>query len=184
MTESAEIPSDPEQSTPRRTITVSGRTMSIAEAENSIRSSGAWFWWIAALSLVNTVASMMKLQYAMVLGLGLTRLLDVMVYFDAEGAPKADVSLLASGIHIGLVVAASGLFYLLGRMARARSLPAFAIGMFLYALDSLIFVLGGDWIGVGFHAFVLFWLWGGYRVTRALGAAGGAGATGVAEPGP
>jgi hypothetical protein len=158
--------------------------MSIAEAEHSVRSSGAWFWWIAALSLVNTVGSMMKLKYAMVLGLGVTQVFDVMVYFDASGAPKSDVSLLISVIHIGVVVAASGLFYLLGRMARARSLPAFAIGIFLYALDSLIFVLGGDWIGVGFHAFVLFWLWGGYRVTRALNAAGGAEVTAATEPGP
>jgi hypothetical protein len=38
--------------------------------------------------------------------------------------------------------------------------------MVLYALDGLIFLAVKDWIGVGFHVFFLFGLWGGYRFMR------------------
>jgi hypothetical protein len=41
----------------------------------------------------------------------------------------------------------------------------------LYALDGLIFVLAGDWLSVGFHAFVLFGVWSGYSSLKALQAA-------------
>ncbi|MFQ5608913.1 MAG: hypothetical protein ACE5F8_01425 [Woeseiaceae bacterium] len=43
---------------------------------------------------------------------------------------------------------------------------AYILGMIVYALDGLIFVLVQDWVSVGFHAFVLFMLWGGYGVTK------------------
>jgi hypothetical protein len=62
----------------------------------------------------------------------------------------------------------AGDFVVLGHLARRGSATAFVVGMVLYALDALVFVLVGDWIAVGFHAFVLFMLWGGYAVLRAV----------------
>ena len=40
--------------------------------------------------------------------------------------------------------------------------------MVLYLADSMVYVLARDWIGVGFHAFVLFMLWSGYATLRAI----------------
>jgi hypothetical protein len=69
-------------------------------------------------------------------------------------------------IHLVLVGLIGAGFYALGRAARDFSARAFVWGMGLYALDALIFALVGDWIGLGFHAFVLFMLWGGLNILR------------------
>jgi hypothetical protein len=45
---------------------------------------------------------------------------------------------------------------------------AFLVGMILYALDGLIFLLVGDWLSVGFHVFALFCIFGGFSATRRL----------------
>ena len=68
----------------------------------------------------------------------------------------------------------------LGWRAGARRSWAFVLGLALYALDALIFVLAGDWLSVGFHAFVLFGVWSGYSSLRAL--PGGAQANPVTSP--
>ena len=60
------------------------------------------------------------------------------------------------------------MFVALGYFARRFSVAAFVAGMVLYALDALLFVIVGDWIAVGFHAFVLFMLWGGLSMLRAM----------------
>ena len=43
--------------------------------------------------------------------------------------------------------------------------------MALYALDGLIYLIGQEWLGVGFHAFALFCLFRGFKACRALNAA-------------
>ncbi len=40
--------------------------------------------------------------------------------------------------------------------------------MILYLLDGLIYVLVGDWMSVGFHAFVLFGMWSGFSAYREM----------------
>jgi hypothetical protein len=40
--------------------------------------------------------------------------------------------------------------------------------MVLYTLDGMIFLLGPDWLALGFHAFALFCIFNGYRALRRL----------------
>jgi hypothetical protein len=47
---------------------------------------------------------------------------------------------------------------------------AVMVGMVLFALDGLIFLLAQDWLGVGFHALVLWWLFRGFGACRQLNA--------------
>jgi hypothetical protein len=54
---------------------------------------------------------------------------------------------------VGLAVIA--IFGFLGQRAVAGYRWAFVAGMIFYALDGLIFLMVQDWVGVGFHAFVL-----------------------------
>lgn len=53
-------------------------------------------------------------------------------------------------------------------MARDLRLTPYLVGMIVYAADGMIYVVFGDWIGAGFHAFVLFMLWGGFGIARAI----------------
>jgi hypothetical protein len=158
------------QPEPPRTITFGNKQMSVTEAENAIRSSGNWFWWIAALSVVNSVATVLQLKYGMVLGLGLTQVFDAVVLLDENGTLN-DASLGVHLVHAALVLGTAWLFVRIGVHARAQSVKAFKFGMAIYALDGLIFLVVGDWIGVGFHVFVLFFLWGGLGIARTLATA-------------
>jgi len=42
------------------------------------------------------------------------------------------------------------------------------VGMVLFALDCVIFVLGQDWLGVGFHVVALFFMFRGFQACRNL----------------
>ena len=149
------------------TIVIGGKSMAIAEVESGIKSSANWFWWVAGLSIANSIATMLELKYGMLLGLGLGQFIDAMFYYDLEGNFQ-DPSVVAKVVHLFLTACVAGVFVILGFFARRRSLAAFVIGMVLYALDALLFVLLGDWVAVGFHAFVLLMLWGGLSLLRAL----------------
>jgi hypothetical protein len=154
-----------DQSAAAAKLTIAGNPMSVADAQQTVRGSGTWFWWIAALSVVNSLAVILDLKYGMALGLGFTSIIDALFSFGADGeAVLPGVS--SRLVQLALVGAVAAGFYALGRAARHYSAAAFLWGMGLYALDAAIFALARDWIGVGFHAFVLFMLWGGYSILR------------------
>jgi hypothetical protein len=55
---------------------------------------------------------------------------------------------------IGIVIA--GIYVIFGIYAQKRRKWAFIVGMILYALDGLIFLLGPDFVSIGFHVFMLY----------------------------
>ena len=108
-------------------------------------SAARWFWWIAALSLVNTVMFHAGSTYNFVLGLGLTTLAD------HQFASQQAVGLAVSG-------AAIVFYFLIGLQAQREKLWAFVVGGAIYALDALIFVVYEDWTPVILHAVALFFI--------------------------
>ncbi len=122
------------------------------------RDGGAsWFYWVAALSLINTFSAFTGSDWRFVIGLGITQLIDLFASTAEIGS--------GVGLLLSLLFAAS--FGALGYYGRSRP-GLLLLGMLLFAADGVIFVLIEDWVGVGFHAFVLFFVWGGYRAARAL----------------
>lgn len=119
-----------------------------------MRSGGSWFYWIAALSLINSVAALTGGGWGFIVGLGVTQIVD-------EVATAKAVALVAN-------VAIAGVLIVLGVFANKGQLWAFVVGMSLYALDGVIFAMVGHWLAAGFHAFVLFCLFGGFRAARQL----------------
>lgn len=152
-------------------VQVGGKSLAVEEAARIVRSSASWFWWVAGLSLANSVATMTDAGYGMVLGLGITQLVDALFFYGVDGAFEAPS---AGGrvFHAAAVLALAGLFVGFGFLSRRFVAWAFGAGMAVYAADALLFVLAGDWVGVGFHAFVLFMLWGGFGTLRAMRAQG------------
>jgi hypothetical protein len=53
-----------------------------------------------------------------------------------------------------------------GWLARRPSVIAFGGGIAIFALDSAIFLLAHDWIGLGFHGLALYFLWSGLSAAR------------------
>ena len=129
-------------------------------------SGAAWFFWIGGASILNTILGAAGIQWGLVVGLGVTYLIDGM----AEYLSNVDLS--ATGptpiyaVIIDLVIA--GGFLLIGRVARQGKLGWYAAGTVLYFLDGLLFVLAADILGIAVHGIAIYGLISGWRAARSL----------------
>ncbi|MBI2682859.1 MAG: hypothetical protein HYX26_06530 [Acidobacteriales bacterium] len=123
------------------------------ELQRIIKNSANWFYWIAGLSLINTILSLSGAQWRFILGLGLTQVVD-----------EVAKNLGGLGPIIGFVVDAMALtfFVLMGVFANKHHKWAFILGMIAFLLDGGVSLLAADWIGLIFHAWVLWSLWAGF----------------------
>jgi len=71
-------------------------------------------------------------------------------------------------VALVLDLLAAGVCALFGVFANKGQMWAFVVGMILFALDGLIFLLVQDWIGVAFHVFILYCLFRGAQACRQL----------------
>lgn len=124
-----------------------------------LKSGASWFYWIAGLSLINSISAFSGSTWRFIVGLGVTQAFDGLAV-EFGGAGKAIVLLLD--------LLAAGIFILFGVFATKRHQWAFIVGMILFGLDGLIFLLVQDWLGVGFHVFVLYCLFRGLKACREL----------------
>jgi hypothetical protein len=130
--------------------------------ERQMKSGASWFYWIAGLSLVNSIAAFSGGSWRFILGLGITQILDALGN-EFGGAGRIVV------LMLDLIVA--GMFVLFGVFAHKRHTWAFVTGMVLFALDGVVFLIAQDWLGVGFHVFVLYCFFRGLKACRELNAA-------------
>ncbi|MEP7156441.1 MAG: hypothetical protein ABI905_11755 [Betaproteobacteria bacterium] len=128
-----------------------------------IGSSANWFYWVAALSLVNTVVAILGSKWSFIIGLGLPQLL---ISEATRMRLAADPPALLIATLWGVSFAMTAFFAACGWFAGRPSIVAFIAGAALFALDSIIFLIAGDWIGVAFHAVVLYMFWKGITATR------------------
>jgi hypothetical protein len=127
----------------------------LVRAHPRIASAARWFWWIAGLSLVNSVVSHTGGSFNFVVGLAATQIID---------AVFKSLPALAIFFDAGALV-----FFLgAGALARRGWQSAFVVAGLLYALDGAVFAWFGDWLPAGFHAYVLYQLFRGWRDLRDL----------------
>jgi hypothetical protein len=125
----------------------------IAKAAPGVASAARWFWWIAGLSLVNSVLIHGGSQTSFLVGLGFTMIADV-----------AFQSFKAAAFVIDAV--AILFFFLMGRYALRGHVWAFILGGVIYTFDALIFLYFQDFMPLGFHAFALFYIGKGALTLR------------------
>jgi len=124
--------------------------------EQSFNSGVGWFYWIAGLSIINTIAFVVGYDWSFIFGLGITQLIDYIAYEMMGG-----ISFLA--IILDFIIA--GIFIIIGYFAkRYRNNWIIVIGLTLYTLDAFIFIFISDWASVAFHA------WAIYGIFKAIGA--------------
>ena len=136
-----------------------GPSLDQLKLANTAKSGAGWFYWIAGLSLINSISMLSGSSWGFIIGLGITQV------FDAIASTLA-----GSGKLVALVLdlLAAGVFVFFGVFANKRHAWAFMVGMVLYALDGLIFVADGDWLSVGFHVFALFCILAGFSANQKL----------------
>jgi hypothetical protein len=131
-----------------------------------MRNGANWFFWIAGLSVVNTVILLMEGDRHFVVGLGITQLVNGIALAIAKQNPETATIGKAVAFVITLLISAVVGAFALG--ARRGWGWIFILGMALYFLDGLLFILFQDWMSVGFHLFALWGIFGGMRASREL----------------
>lgn len=124
--------------------------------------SGAnWFFWIAALTFVNSMIILSGFDWAFVLGLAVTLIFDVAASMISEVGGSSGFT----GFHLVAVVInliAVSVFCVLGFFARKGAGWAFIVGMILYGIDMLVCLLLLSFVGLAIHAFALYCIYRGY----------------------
>lgn len=151
--------------------------------EQQHKNGANWFFWIAALSMVNSAILVFGGQWSFIVGLGATQLVDAVVLVVA-GELGGAAGIAAKVVALVVDAFIAGVFVFFGYFAHKRHAWAFVVGMALYVLDGLIFVLFSDWLSVGFHAFALFCIFGGFAANRGLAALSGSPEQSVRTPDP
>ena len=123
-------------------------------AEQIVKNGASWFLAIAGLSILNSVLTMSGTNFHFIFGLGITQIVDAVGH--ESGATASALSLI-----VNLFIA--GVFLLFWNFARRGEKWAFLVGMALYAVDGLILVPFKDFLGIAFHAYALFRIYGGMR---------------------
>lgn len=134
-----------------------------AQLAQAYKSGANWFYWIAGLTIVTSLITFGGGSWRFLISLGSTQIIDGIAQALATelgGAAKV------VGLVLDLIV--TGLFVMFGWLANQKHLWAYIAGIVAFALDGLLSLLFGDWIGVAAHAFVLFFLFRGFQAGRSL----------------
>ena len=131
------------------------RTVQSLAAAAAVKRGANWFYWIAGLSVVNTIVAISGGNFHFVLGLGITEVTD------AFRSPQARMV----GYFIDVLVL--GFFLMCGYMAGKLQKWAFVMGMGFYALDAALTALAQDWISFAFHVYAIVCIWRGFSHVNA-----------------
>lgn len=133
--------------------------------EREFKSGAGWFYWIAGLSLINSVIVLFEIGgWNFVFGLGITQIVDgISIGLSAEFE-----SVVIKGLALAIDFIIAGIFILFGVFANKRHQWAFIVGMALYALDTIVFILVQDIFSILFHVFALYFIFRGFKASKQL----------------
>ena len=130
------------------------------ELEKKIKNGAGWFFWIAGLSIINSISIMTGSDWGFFLGLGVTQ------FISGIGRGLGGTAGNAIGFVLSLLVC--GLFVLFGIFGNKRHSWAFIVGLVLYLLDGLIFLIFQEWGSFAFHLFASFCIFVGLKANLNL----------------
>ena len=130
------------------------------------RKGANWFYWVAGLSLVNSAVILGGGSIFFVIGLGVTLMADSLAAAISQHHPEA--VWIVKGVALAFDVFVAAVLVGFGWLSARRYLALFGVGMALYLVDGLIFLLFQDWPSVAFHGYALFWMWSGFQAFRKL----------------
>ena len=134
-----------------------------AELEHRIRNGARWFYLLAGLGMVGGIIGHMELGIKIPFAFGITSFANNLVSLLGEYVALLSTStiMFASGL-------AAILFVFIGYFAERRSRIAFFLGFICYLGDGILLFNLADYVALGFHIFVLYFLFQGMRATAML----------------
>lgn len=148
---------------PEPSVTDPRQVLKQQEAALMVRivSSGKWFHWIAALSVINALIAVFNGKWNFVVGLGITQVITAI-------ATELSHGIVAKIIAMFFVLSIAAIFLLFGYYAVRAQAWAFITGIVLYGLDALLCLAFQDWLSFAFHLYVLYLLITGLRTLKPL----------------
>lgn len=131
-------------------------------------SGASWFFFIAGLSVVNSLLVLFGADWSFIFGLGITQVFDGIAMGIAGEMGGGAGIWIVRGIVFAFNLAIAGFFVLFGWLSKKGYGAAFVIGIVLCFLDGLLFLVFMDWMGLGFHALAIFLMIRGYLALRKL----------------
>jgi hypothetical protein len=139
-----------------------------ANSETTARAKGGanWFYWIAGLSIINTLAISFGATWSFLAGLGITQVIDVIAGQINIGGDYPAVKVVSLAADFVL----TGIFFVCGLWAAKFHGWAFIAGMAIYFFDGVLLVILNEWFPAGFHLFVLIMIARGLIAARQVNA--------------
>ena len=138
--------------------------------QNRLHAGANWFFWIAALALVNLILLARQSAIHFIFGLAATRIIDALTgIFGRQVLLGSLNTLRIIGWVLNLLVV--GVFVLFGVFAHKGKKWAFFAGMLLYLLDAVAILYIGDkpdLLSFAFHLIVIWALADGLRALSQL----------------
>ena len=144
------------------------------ELRRQMLGGANWFFWIAALSLVNSIISLYGGGWGFSIGLGFTQMIDALAHSYVAGGGGEWLKTAVFLLDLAIV----GLFAVFGIFARRANMMAFITGLILYVLDAVLFFFSGrigDFfhytgaiLGVLIHAVAIYFIFSGLLAARKL----------------
>jgi hypothetical protein len=131
--------------------------------EGQLKSGASWFYWIAGLSLINSILFISGSEWNFIFGLGVTQLFD---YFGNQLAEELGAGAKIGAFALNCVIAA--VYFVFGIFSNKRITPVFIVGLVLYALDAGLCLLAQVWLNLAFHAFAAFCIFKGMQAGMQL----------------
>ncbi len=128
-----------------------------------MRSGARWFYWIAGLSMINSIAASFDGRWSFLAGLGITQFISGVALGLSE-----DLGGTVTVIAFILDALVAAFFVFLGVFAGKGHTWAFVVGLVIYVLDGLIFLAFQLWLPLAFHVFVCYCLFKGLAANRKL----------------
>lgn len=122
--------------------------------DTRIRNAVDWFFWIAGLSLINSGAYFLNLDWSFFAGLGITQIVDGVMTAIANEVGNYGFIPRIIGLMVNVGIA--GLFAGAGLLGRKRNRAVIIIGMVLYGLDGLLLLAFGGYFSALFHGYAIF----------------------------
>jgi len=131
------------------------RMSEIARLLRRVKLGANNYYWIAGLSVINSLIAIFGNDTRFVIGLAITQVIDALASIMSEGTTgNLRASILTLGFILDMVIA--GMFVLFGIFASRGKRWAFWTGVVLYAVDTLLLLAVMDIFGIAFHIYLLW----------------------------
>ena len=109
------------------------------ELEQKAKNGANWFYWIAGLSLLNSIIFLVGAGMQFIFGLGITQVIDGLMYVLAEEYQTVGGVFKVIGFVIN--VGFAGMFAAFGYFGIKRHRAPIIVGMVFYVFDGLLLLL-------------------------------------------